>query len=630
MPVILKNNASSTLATAISASDTGIVVADGSKFPSLGASDYFYATLVSSGGTTEIIKVTARASNSMTVVRAQDGSSAASFASGALLEMRVNAASVTDLVDEHDQAAEISIADAGNYYTSTNVEGALQEVGVALGTMSRTDVVELLADTALTYSNVTAGDILRTLAEGFAYEVAASGATDQHVTTAGGVKLYVQTGADGGFNAAAWGVVSSNVLDQTTVVQKVIDFISQSTERLGPLTFPVGVYRFNVIIRSDVWIKGASRRNTIFSPATNAAVFRLPTDSSAVRITFENAKIVGDLAMAAQDGISLVPSGTFFVDTFTIRQFDIIQCGRYGLRAVGTSTNGPFVQRLHIDDSLISLCEDEGLSLSGTILEVSCIRSSITGNGGTGAGTRNNAALTSQVTQSPSRVTFIETIFNANQTRVAAGLDGAALYSEGRQVVLIGCGFENARPCLRVATSRATAHVVQGCRFAGIYSANEHVLVEDVNGMSIDTSTFSQNGGTLPYNIRAGNSSIRINRFDIRDTNQFGGSSTASILQNNAVTMSGATATLPSSGVWALSSGTGAGANLDTIINFDGSQVFPNGFAVTVTAQVGTTDPITVRSAAGNIVLQGGNYALNDNIKSITLRYDAFRNRFVG
>lgn len=136
MPVILKNNASSTLAAAISASDTGIVVADGSKFPALGAGDYFYATLVSSGGATEIIKVTARASNSMTVVRAQDGSSAASFASGALLEMRVNAASVTDLVDEHDQAAEISIADAGNYYTSTNVEGALQEARVRVPTVN--------------------------------------------------------------------------------------------------------------------------------------------------------------------------------------------------------------------------------------------------------------------------------------------------------------------------------------------------------------------------------------------------------------------------------------------------------------------------------------------------------------
>jgi hypothetical protein len=99
MPIILKNNASSTLATAISASDTGIVVADGSKFPSLGAGYYFYATLVSSGGTTEVVKVTARVGNSLTVVRAQDGSSAASFASGALLEMRVNAASVQDAID---------------------------------------------------------------------------------------------------------------------------------------------------------------------------------------------------------------------------------------------------------------------------------------------------------------------------------------------------------------------------------------------------------------------------------------------------------------------------------------------------------------------------------------------------
>jgi hypothetical protein len=33
------------------------------------------------------------------------------------------------LVEEYDQAVEISIADAGNYYTSSNVEGALQEIG---------------------------------------------------------------------------------------------------------------------------------------------------------------------------------------------------------------------------------------------------------------------------------------------------------------------------------------------------------------------------------------------------------------------------------------------------------------------------------------------------------------------
>lgn len=53
------------------------------------------------------------------------------------------------------------------------------------------NVAALMADTTLTYSTVTAGDIVRTRSEGFAYQVAASGATDHHVVTAGGVKLYV-------------------------------------------------------------------------------------------------------------------------------------------------------------------------------------------------------------------------------------------------------------------------------------------------------------------------------------------------------------------------------------------------------------------------------------------------------
>lgn len=80
-------------------------------------------------------------------------------------------------------------------------------------TDSRDNVADLLADTTFTYSagvpntiQVAAGDILRTLAEGFAYEVAAFGASDHHVTTAGGVKLYVlPLGTD--FYAAAFGIV---------------------------------------------------------------------------------------------------------------------------------------------------------------------------------------------------------------------------------------------------------------------------------------------------------------------------------------------------------------------------------------------------------------------------------------
>ena len=132
MPIILKNNVDSTLAQAINASETAAIVAagDGAKFPALGAGDYFYATLVSAQGTREIVKVTSKSIDTLAITRAQEGTTANGFAVGSRVEMRVTAASITDLVDEHDQAAEISIADAGNYYTSTNVEGALQEAAV--------------------------------------------------------------------------------------------------------------------------------------------------------------------------------------------------------------------------------------------------------------------------------------------------------------------------------------------------------------------------------------------------------------------------------------------------------------------------------------------------------------------
>jgi hypothetical protein len=102
MGIQLKNNASGTLATAISASDTGIVLTtgNGANFPALGAGDYFYATLESTGGTLEIVKVTVRSGDSLTITRAQDGSTANSFAAGSRFELRVTAGSVVGYVQD--------------------------------------------------------------------------------------------------------------------------------------------------------------------------------------------------------------------------------------------------------------------------------------------------------------------------------------------------------------------------------------------------------------------------------------------------------------------------------------------------------------------------------------------------
>jgi hypothetical protein len=102
MPIKLKNNAVGYLATAITASDVGLVLqaGNGAAFPTLASGDYFYATLISSGGTTEIVKVTARVSDTMTVVRAQESTSANSFAVGTKVELRVTAGSIAGYVQD--------------------------------------------------------------------------------------------------------------------------------------------------------------------------------------------------------------------------------------------------------------------------------------------------------------------------------------------------------------------------------------------------------------------------------------------------------------------------------------------------------------------------------------------------
>lgn len=136
MAVVLKNNAVGYLSTPISASDVGLAMqsGNGALFPALTGGQYFYATVVGTNGETEIVKVTARVVDALTIVRAQDSSTAYSFAAGSRIEMRVNAASVSDAISDavssitfDTSATAITITDTGGYYSATDVEGALQE-----------------------------------------------------------------------------------------------------------------------------------------------------------------------------------------------------------------------------------------------------------------------------------------------------------------------------------------------------------------------------------------------------------------------------------------------------------------------------------------------------------------------
>lgn len=96
MGVQVSNNAYSTLFSGLSAVATSLTVASGhgARFPSAssGAGTYFYVTLIKSSGVTEIVKVTARATDVFTIVRGQDGTTATTFTAGDRVELRPIAA----------------------------------------------------------------------------------------------------------------------------------------------------------------------------------------------------------------------------------------------------------------------------------------------------------------------------------------------------------------------------------------------------------------------------------------------------------------------------------------------------------------------------------------------------------
>ena len=96
MAVKFTNNAKTTLASGITSSATSATVTDGSVFPSLSSGEHFYCTF-DDGTNNEIVKVTARSGNTLTIVRAADNTTARAFSSGNQAELRATAALLTDI-----------------------------------------------------------------------------------------------------------------------------------------------------------------------------------------------------------------------------------------------------------------------------------------------------------------------------------------------------------------------------------------------------------------------------------------------------------------------------------------------------------------------------------------------------
>lgn len=149
MTVLLRNNAETVLATALSSADLGMTVVSGGRFPEPAAGEYFYATITALTGLFEIVKVTARNGNTMTIVRGREGTAALDFIAGSRVELRITAQAITDaIVDSEFDSDAYFVADGTGVSVGLNV-GASKTLSAA-GTINAASGTLILPQNTVT------------------------------------------------------------------------------------------------------------------------------------------------------------------------------------------------------------------------------------------------------------------------------------------------------------------------------------------------------------------------------------------------------------------------------------------------------------------------------------------------
>lgn len=182
MAVLYTNNASTLLTAAINTSATTLSVTTGTGllFPNPSSPDYFYVTVANSGGTLEIMKCTSRATDTLTVVRAQEGTTATAYSIGDKVELRVTAAGLANKLDKDT---------GGTVAGPVTVSGALT-AGSTLAVTGATTLASTLsagastlASASVTGNETVGGTLGVTGAATFSSTVGVTGA----LTASGGV-----------------------------------------------------------------------------------------------------------------------------------------------------------------------------------------------------------------------------------------------------------------------------------------------------------------------------------------------------------------------------------------------------------------------------------------------------------
>ena len=139
MGVKFANKFSTTLSAGINNSVTSLSIASATGFPTISGGHHAYVTLDNGDGTTvEVVKVTGISGTTLTVTRAQDGTSAAAFSAGAKAEIRMTSALLQDVKDEGPDDTVLKVDQSNNRVGILNTSP-----DVALDVGSATDAVHI-------------------------------------------------------------------------------------------------------------------------------------------------------------------------------------------------------------------------------------------------------------------------------------------------------------------------------------------------------------------------------------------------------------------------------------------------------------------------------------------------------
>lgn len=253
---------------------------------------------------------------------------------------------------------------------------------------------------------VAEGSFVQTRSEGFTYVVAASGATDHHLITAGGVKLYVKPDGEQ-YHVKQFGAIGDGITDDTAALQMAIttavnaglrlEFRGREDEYLttSPIVIPSIPLSLVAGVGSFIWLQGNGC--TIKNTATD--ILQCTNPNGRVRISRIN--FIGGTGGVARPTIT-----TSFVATYTGTAYLSL-----GATANGTAT---------FDN--ISVTE----TTAGELITNGTFDTNITGwtnvNGGVGAWSSARGRMTVQrVSAASDRVSTSFEIVQGNTYNVVIG-----------------------------------------------------------------------------------------------------------------------------------------------------------------------------------------------------------------